>query len=352
MQEINEEMENDRSVLEWMLGQYVRAKRRKKQLEVRLLEINAERDSPIGGQGYDPLPRSGGNNEGAAGILMKLADIEDRIYEQKAKADKSMVNVATILNFLPEESMEREICELRHLDGHEWGEIAEGIPMSKSQCHRIHKAAMYELLEFNYVKELVAENRESYEYYIEKKEEARYRRENRARKNPEKFSGNFYAEKSGEKNSTSRSRKNKPEKIKPRTQGRKIKAKNSGKIQGENKGLFQKPLQEGRNKGPENKAQPHSPQGRPMHRGAHSPPTQGRPGGQDTGHTAHPHSTATKGTSRQGSPGTRGTAHRASERARQPRTQHTRGTAARAASQGTGHASDERCDSMHHLHVV
>lgn len=183
MQEINEELENDRSVLEWMLGQYVRAKRRKKQLEVRLLEINAERDSPIGGQGYDPLPRSGGNNEGAAGILMKLADIEDRIYEQKAKADKSMVNVATILNFLPEESMEREICELRHIDGHEWGEIAEGIPMSKSQCHRIHKAAMYELLEFNYVKELVTENRESYEYYIEKKEEARYRRENQARKN-------------------------------------------------------------------------------------------------------------------------------------------------------------------------
>lgn len=205
MQEINEELENDRSVLEWMLGQYVRAKRRKKQLEVRLLEINAERDSPIGGQGYDPLPRSGGNNEGAAGILMKLADIEDRIHEQKAKADKSMVNVATILNFLPEESMEREICELRHIDGHEWGEIAEGIPMSKSQCHRIHKAAMYELLEFNYVKELVTENRESYEYYIEKKEEARYRRENQARKNagkqnPEKISGKFSPEKSTRKN--------------------------------------------------------------------------------------------------------------------------------------------------------
>lgn len=159
----------------------------KKQLEVRLLEINAERDSPIGGQGYDPLPRSGGNSEGAAGILMKLADIEDRIYEQKAKADKSMVSVATILNFLPEESMEREICELRHIDGHEWGEIAEGIPMSKSQCHRIHKAAMYELLEFNYVKELVTENRESYEYYIEKKRKP----DTAAKIRPGKMPGNF-----------------------------------------------------------------------------------------------------------------------------------------------------------------
>lgn len=222
MQEINEELENDRSVLEWMLGQYVRAKRRKKQLGIRLLEINAERDSPIGGQGYDPLPRSGGNNEGAAGILMKLADIEDRIYEQKAKADKSMVNVATILNFLPEESMEREICELRHIDGHEWGEIAEGIPMSKSQCHRIHKAAMYELLEFNYVKELVTENRESYEYYIEKKEEARYRRENQARKKcrkikPGKISGEFSPEKSTRKNP-----EKKIQSLKPGKSGRKF----------------------------------------------------------------------------------------------------------------------------------
>ena len=94
-----------------------------------------------------------------------------------------MVNVVTILDFLPSESMEREICELRHIDGHEWGDIADQIPMSKSQCHRIHKAAMYELLEFDYVKKLVEENRESYEYYIEKKEEARYRRENSDKKN-------------------------------------------------------------------------------------------------------------------------------------------------------------------------
>lgn len=222
MQEINEELENDRSVLEWMLGQYVRAKRRKKQLEVRLLEINAERDSPIGGQGYDPLPRSGGNNEGAAGILMKLADIEDRIYEQKAKADKSMVNVATILNFLPEESMEREICELRHIDGHEWGEIAEGIPMSKSQCHRIHKAAMYELLEFNYVKELVTENRESYEYYIEKKRGSqippRKSGQEKCRKTkPGKISGKFSPEKS-----TRKIRRKKIQPLRPGKSGRKF----------------------------------------------------------------------------------------------------------------------------------
>jgi len=60
------------------------------------------------------------------------------------------------------------------------------------------------------------------------------------------------------------------------------------------KAFFQKPLQGDHNTGPENKAQPDSPQGRPMHRGVRSSPTQGRPGGQDTRHTAHPHSTAAR----------------------------------------------------------
>ena len=143
---------------------------------------------------------------------MKIADIEDRIYEQKEKADKSMVNVVTILDFLPSESMEREICELRHIDGHEWGDIADQIPMSKSQCHRIHKAAMYELLEFEYVKKLVAENRESYEYYIEKKEEARYHRENRERKIRKNKSGKNYPEISTRKNPEKKIDFTKPEK--------------------------------------------------------------------------------------------------------------------------------------------
>lgn len=171
-------MENERAVLEWMLGKYVQAKRRKKQLEVRLMEINQERNAPIGGNGYDPMPRSSGNSDGAAGILLKLAEMEDRILSQKQRMEYDIVMISKILNFLPEDSMGKEICELRHIDGYEWGDIANQIPMSKSQCHRIHKAAMYELLEFDYVKKMVQENRESYEYYIAKKEEARLRREN------------------------------------------------------------------------------------------------------------------------------------------------------------------------------
>ena len=72
------------------------------------------------------------------------------------------------------------------------------------------------------------------------------------------------------------------------------------------------------------------------------------------GHQVHspPTQHSSQGTRWQGSQGAKGTARRASDRAWQPRTQHTQGTVGRTARQGTHHASDERCDSMHHLHMV
>ena len=90
--------QKDELVLKWMLGQIGRAKKRKKQLDERLMEINEERNSPIGGVGYEPLPRSAGIGNGAASILFKLADIEERIYAQKTEIEKSIVRVMDILD--------------------------------------------------------------------------------------------------------------------------------------------------------------------------------------------------------------------------------------------------------------
>ena len=80
-------------ILIWLLGQIYRAEKRKQQLDERLIRINAERDAPIGGVGYEPLPRSSGTGSGAASILLKLADIEERIYAQKAEIERSIVRV-------------------------------------------------------------------------------------------------------------------------------------------------------------------------------------------------------------------------------------------------------------------
>ena len=75
-------------VLKWMLGQIYRAEKRKKQLDERLVRIAEERDAPIGGVGYRPLPRSSsGEGNGAASIILKMSDIEERIYTQKEEVE-------------------------------------------------------------------------------------------------------------------------------------------------------------------------------------------------------------------------------------------------------------------------
>ena len=150
-------------VLKWMLGQIYRAEKRKKQLDERLVRIAEERDAPIGGVGYRPLPRSSsGEGNGAASIILKMSDIEERIYTQKEEVEKAIVRVMDILDYLPQDSLEREICELRHIDMKPWKDIQESIPMSRSQCNKRYNKAIEMLLNKGRIERMIEENEEAY----------------------------------------------------------------------------------------------------------------------------------------------------------------------------------------------
>lgn len=150
-------------ILKWMLGQRYRAEKRKRQLEDRLSNIAEEREAPIGGVGYKPLPRSSsGNGNGAASILLKLSDIEERIYAQKEEVEKTIVRVMDIIEYLPVDSLEREICELRHIDMKPWKEIQEEIPMSRSQCNKRYNKAMEMLLNNGRILYMIEESEGDY----------------------------------------------------------------------------------------------------------------------------------------------------------------------------------------------
>lgn len=150
-------------VLKWMLGKIYRAEKRKKQLDERLVRIAEERDAPIGGVGYRPLPRSSsGEGNGAASIILKMSDIEERIYTQKEEVEKAIVRVMDILDYLPQDSLEREICELRHIDMKPWKDIQESIPMSRSQCSKRYNKAIEMLLNKGRIERMIEENEEAY----------------------------------------------------------------------------------------------------------------------------------------------------------------------------------------------
>ena len=192
----------DLEILKWILGQAYRSERRKARLDNRLRRLREEIEGPPGGRGYSPLPRAPQRNtNGAAGVMAEISDIEERIYLQKADIGKAIVKTMDILDYLPKNSDERDICEMRHIDMMQWRQIQEEAHMSRSQCFKIYRDALERILQNERIRNIVNENREEFRKIM--------------------------AEKSGEKRGHEKSGQKKSEK--------KIPEKFSGKIPGENK---------------------------------------------------------------------------------------------------------------------
>lgn len=168
--------EMQEEILKWMLGQVYRAEHHKKELEDRLERIVAEREAPIGSPGYEPLPRVMEPGAGAASILFKQAEIEERIYEQKAEIEKSLVRVMDIIDFIPQKETARRIFELRHLDCLNMTQTADAIPISRPQAYVIYNEAIDKLLEFPKIQKMVRDSEIEYCDWYVRKDEAERRR--------------------------------------------------------------------------------------------------------------------------------------------------------------------------------
>ena len=92
-----------------------------------------------------------------------MSEIEDKIYKQQEEIEQAIVCVMDILDELPWDSLEREICEMRHIDGKPWQEIQDGIPMSRSQCYKRYKSALDTLLSKDKIERMIEENQEAFE---------------------------------------------------------------------------------------------------------------------------------------------------------------------------------------------
>ena len=156
----------DREILDWMLARYTRATRRKKELQDRLHDLNEEKKNPIKAIGYDPMPHGSGEGDGAAGILFKISDVEEKLLDQKREIADSLVAITEILDILPTKSEEREVCELRYLDRKSWEEIADILHFSTKQCQRKKNAALDYLLENEWVQIRIRDEAPHYEQCV------------------------------------------------------------------------------------------------------------------------------------------------------------------------------------------
>ena len=162
-----------KEILKWILRRVDRAKRHRRELEERLERIRAERESPIGSPGYEPLPRVMEPGNGAASIVLKIADIEDRLYEQKDELEKAYVQVMDIIDFIPQPEPARRIFELYHLDGLRFNKVAEAIPMSRSRAYEIYDEVLDGLLGIQKVQDMVKDFEDNYINWFVKQEKVR-----------------------------------------------------------------------------------------------------------------------------------------------------------------------------------
>lgn len=163
-------------VLKYYLGRIYRSDRHKSQLDARIRGIKAKRRIEGYSAGEDP-----------ASIRYWISEIEDRIIEQKREIDLAIAQVMDILEYLPINSIERQICELRHIDFKPWGVISTEIPMSRSQVYRRYKMALDTLLANQRVQAVMKEYEGEYDKYIHgwpKRESGGTAIENNSGKNP------------------------------------------------------------------------------------------------------------------------------------------------------------------------
>ncbi|MBR1736345.1 MAG: hypothetical protein IJ736_04940, partial [Firmicutes bacterium] len=105
--------------LKQYLNRYRAAKNRKDNLTHRLEEIRAEFGSPIKGIGFEQsaVSKTHKVGDGAAALTFRLAEIEDRIETERVIMQQRLAETMDIIELLPKDSIERDIVELKYIDG-------------------------------------------------------------------------------------------------------------------------------------------------------------------------------------------------------------------------------------------
>ena len=150
----------DSKTLDVYLQSYNRCKQRKKILENRRKQILLDFSSPLTTVKFDGMPKAKGiPGEGSATLPLQLDEIDIRIKEKIEEAKKEYIRLNEIIEFLDLNDEGRMILEYRYIDSLRWWEIEKMEHRSKTMLVYCWRKALYRLLEFPKVKQVVEEYR-------------------------------------------------------------------------------------------------------------------------------------------------------------------------------------------------
>ena len=149
----------EREAVKEYLQQYHDAKVKKRILEERHRTLSAELRDPGVGSTYRTMPTSKrqAREGGAVSLVYRIAEVEDRIGQQREAMAKAVLHVMDMIDLLPQNSMERTVVEMRHIDCKPWEKIAQAVHMSRSRVFDYYNAALDTLLAYKRTEKLLGD---------------------------------------------------------------------------------------------------------------------------------------------------------------------------------------------------
>ena len=90
-------------------------------------------------------------------LVYRIAEVEDRIGQQREAMAKAVLHVMDMIDLLPQNSMERTVVEMRHIDCKPWEKIAQAVHMSWSRVFDYYNAALDTLLTYKRTEKLLGD---------------------------------------------------------------------------------------------------------------------------------------------------------------------------------------------------
>ena len=162
MEKENQEQLHKRNMLRNYLKRYRKAENNVEILRRRRNNLIEDMKYPLGTQNISSLPNNNEPGAGAASYIFRQSELEERIYAQECEAKKIMLQIMDIMDFLPAESENRSVLELKYIDGHSDKDIIKIKFYSNRSTLSYHLAnGLDELLQFAKVQKIIEEFDES-----------------------------------------------------------------------------------------------------------------------------------------------------------------------------------------------
>ena len=106
-----------RDLLRRYLKRYSKCKHKEKALKERASMILEYRTDPLKGIAFSDMPKaSSGVSSGAAALTLEIEELHERIERQRNDSVLVLSSIMDILEFLPDDSIERFVLERRYID--------------------------------------------------------------------------------------------------------------------------------------------------------------------------------------------------------------------------------------------